>query len=607
MPPVPQPGFPPPQGGRSGGHPIPPLPGGADRGDAGGTGPISDDALRRERDYQALLDKRNKLLTDTGPLRAVEMLRRETERLADAEQRYVTALQRRGAALGAAGGLAAAAAAGGIGGAGGVPGFGGGGGLGPSPATTAPFPARMYVPGLGVVPAPPGAQTGFALGKGSIPVLNAIGQIGGRAMDAVDAATAPFTDGSTRFFNTVNSLDPTGAVGALRRLQISMQRYGAGMTREQQLEKEYDSVMRPGTVNLPLERFRMDWDVSRMKAAAASDPVGALALSNRHWANPSEEAAIRGRLLEIDPLRTRYPVMAPGERQRDTVAGEQAYRERLAQLPGQRQESAELRELGAQKVALETMIQLRSRYNRMREEADKEAKRLEAQADKENAPKGSLIRAEVAAQSNYALGLQRDVIQMDDRIRQAREGVAHQGFRFNQANIELARTQEAQYAQREDVAASQSRRLIAMGPGGRLQGQASLRILQQMQEQGADLSMLPASIWQRAESVAPDTVRKMQERAGEGVVRRDREAGLLPKDEFRDFLTEIRAKRDAQGQLGDKATMDALKQLLRELVEAVTGVPNREPELFQELRQQIEEIKRRGRYQNNSGRAVPGS
>lgn len=596
MPPVNH-GFPPPAPSR-----------GSSSDGATGPGAIPDDMLKREQEYQEALEKRNKLLLDPNPVRAMEALRAATAKALEEEKRFGQAIKDRLGLTDRAG----------------LPGGVQGGRVIHGDGVTAPFvqPAGPIVPPPPQVPQnarqmaeqrqamteptpPPAPGPTFGQMRGAaMGTVGAIGRGVGTINGAVDAANAPFVDNDTRFFNTVNSLDPTGAVGSLRRLQISMQRYGSGMTREEQFKKEQQNLLDPQMRTLPLERFRLDWDVQRLKAASllTQDERGRVDVDPGSWMPEGTRKGFTEGLARMPDVQ--YPTV--GDRSRDTVRGEQRLRQSYAELPAQRQLATETRELKSQEVAMEGLIALRERYDKERRDAQSHADFLKTSADLEpNAVKKSGLYGQAAAEAQKALGLQRLAMEAEDRLWQARETYSYQQFKVRSAEQEIGRAKEAVYAEREQVAAGQSVRTIAMGPAERVQGQAMLQLVQQMKEAGNDLSMLPSEVWDAASRAAPETTRKLMEEAGAKRIAIDRDSGAIPKDEVRDLLPEIRQLRDEQSRQNDTATLEALKGLFRDLFQSINDVRSRDAGLLKVLESQIKQFEFQSYYQGNAGK-VPG-
>ena len=551
MPPItPQPGPPPAQ------SPAPPQ-------GAGAAG-VTPDVLQREKEYQDALRKRNQLLLDPNPVRAMEQLREATRKAADEEERLGRAIRARLALAGKP-----------------VPlpvGPGGGPGVPANPHGPSPAPGHQP-PGGGTVQQSPFTFAGATLpqwrtGAGS--VMSAVGQYGGRAMDAFDAATAPFVDQRTRLSNTVRSVDPTGGFDALQRLQIAMQRDTAGLTKEEQQRRLTNIVGKVDHVTLPHQSF-----VSQFV--------------------PEREAAVR-RMAAIDLPGGREPMMPRGLPGRDTLTGEQAYREQSTLLPLRRETAEAFREEEAAKGAEDALRKIGDEIVKAIRTADANVKTFTDAAKREESQvvKKELF-AKAAAASQTSTGLMRNLMQSDDDIRAAAAATAQATFRRRATEIRQDEVAHGFLREREGVASEQAQRLGGMGPGERTQGMVMLRQLQEMQKQGTDLSMMPREMFDMAASVAPETVRKMRESTGTTVIEQAKQANLLPESEYRDDLRTIRRQADGLQEKVSGNRFDELRAVLGGIVEAFKAVVGRETRLNEEFERFKRNLEQQSFYKSAGG------
>lgn len=586
------------------------MPGGGG-GAGGGTGAVTTDMLQREQEYQDAIRKRNQLLLDPNPVRAMEALREATRKAADEEERLGRAIRQR---LGLGGG--------GVGGGagGGVPSHGGGGsGSGPG------VPANPYglPPTLPPGPGGAGGQPGGGLGWGATAapwkagagaVLGTIGAGVGKAMDAMDAAQRPFTAPETRFWGAVDSLDPTGAASQLRRLQLSLQQYGSGMSREDTQLLARRQAMLPGEVDLPLERFRMTYDVERVMAGVrAGDADHELGRRpGEPWRPKWMDAATNDRLLDLAVRRRQrsgdsweFRTLDDGDRVRDTLSGERRYQEASGLLPAQRRATEETRELEAQKAGLEVLIGLRRRYDAERIAAAQRAAVLEKQANDEagkNVPTAFITRAMAFGQSAMSAGFAHLSIEAEDRIKAARQGLAEQDIRERTARGDVTREKLRQLSEREGVASEQSQRVAGLGIGGVMEGSVALRQLQKMKAEGT-LAMAPPELYQMAGRFAPGETRKLAESGGTDLIRMARDSGAAGS-EFRDVLPQIRQEVDKTNRQLDTFGAANFEKLGTAILEIYTKMSNRFADYERVLESLLGRMRVEGIYQSTQ---TPGT
>lgn len=595
--------------------------------DSAAGGGVSDDVLRREQEYQELLAKRIKLFLDPAAGRAVAAVRLETERAAEAERKYRDAVALRMAAM-RSGGIGVIATGNGV---------TGPMTAGPQFQQAAPPPinaqqaAAQQAATNGAMPSPNYGTTSPANGGPSLAsrfggatagVMGGIGRHLGQAMDGVDAFNAPYTPGEAQTFNALKTI-PFGigdGIGALRRLQLSLQQYGSGLTREQSLTQEQLLIKGAELRDAPHEGFRMDYDVQRiLRGVMAGDPSHAVGQWNGKrpgWLDEQGAAELQ-RLADArvrDPRRDPrgddpiprafkgYETVNPILRAQrgDSLTAEYGYRSESRYVEAQRDESEAVRQLEAQKSALAGLSAIRRRHEGERAEAAARAIALEKKANGETNQKvAKTIRAEAAAQFTYAAEMGKKAIQAEDSIRSMREGIATQEARRQQAAVGVQRANLVEWTEREGVAASQAQRIGSMGPGARMGGQVMLKLLQQMQEAGQDLTMMPAEVIDMARSVAPETVRKMFEGAGEQRIKADRADGLLPAEEYRDDHSTARKRVNEVNDSIDKLAGDSMAAFFRENLQALTGMKSRFDDLDKLVRDAVGQLRLLGIYQKS--------
>lgn len=541
------------------GFPPPAPSSGSSSDGATGPGAIPDDMLKREQEYQEALEKRNKLLLDPNPVRAMEALRQVTAKALEEEKRLGLAIKDR-LGLTDRAGLPGGVRGGRVVYGDGVtsPAVQPGGPIVPPPPQVPQNARQMAEQRQAMYAAPPEPPApGPTFGQMRGQAMSTVGQVGryvNTGMNAVDAATAPFVDRQTRFFNTVDSLDPTGAVGALRRLQLSMQQYGSGMTREEQRRKEWEIRGEPQHVTVPHVSFAAQFV-------------------------PECESAMR-RLQALDQPAGQVPRMPRGMPSRGTVWGEQEHREQAALLPARRASADAFRDEEAAKGREEGVKRMGADILRMIQAADAQVITFTKAADEEgNNAIARILRAKAAAKAEEAMRLMGELTKNDDDLRAARSQTALATARRRAADRQEEDVALGFVVEREQVAATQSVRTIAMGPAERVQGQAMLQLVQQMKEAGQDLSMLPREVWDAAAAAAPETTRKLMEEAGAKRIAIDRDSGAIPQEEYRDNLPTIRRRADDLRDRSSDMESREMREVLDAIAEAFKSVVGRESRL----------------------------
>jgi hypothetical protein len=126
----------------------------------------------------------------------------------------------------------------------------------------------------------------------------------------------------------------------------------------------------------------------------------------------------------------------------------------------------------------------------------------------------------------------------------AKQAAAQAGFKESQASVAVQRQEAATLRGREQTAAGQARNLAGMGVEGRMRSKFALQMVQQM-----GIAAAPADLQQEAAAAFPETIGKMQEQAGEGMLKEFQQAA---PEEYRD--TDIQGLRKAANAMDERAT-----------------------------------------------------
>lgn len=168
------------------------------------------------------------------------------------------------------------------------------------------------------------------------------------------------------------------------------------------------------------------------------------------------------------------------------------------------------------------------------------------------------------------------------QMTEARGEVAGRRSDVRQARIAKMETELGQLQEREAKAREGSAGLAAMGVAGRMQGRLALQMLQQIGVEAA-----PPELQQQAAAIAPETVRDMQERAGQSFVAEFRD--IAPgESRYRDDLESIQGQVNRKEFELRKARDTDVTSTAEEMGDVLEGLVNRMVDVFKARVESIE-------------------